>query len=273
MNRLRRNLSLSLAAALIATLAIVRIGPLSAAAATHRAFATHRGVATHRGFDASLAAVTPIAGYAPSARLAALTRTGRWVAAWGAAPQAATPATRSATGLADQTLRQIVFSSAGGTMVRVHFANTFGTRPLAIGRAAIGVQGAGARLTAGSGRALTFAGRSSTLIPPGAEVVSDPVALRVAPLDHLAVTVYLPWATGPATQHFVARQVNYLAHGDHALDPAAACTAPRPTRGSSCRRSTSWLPSAIAARSSPSATRSPTAWDRRWTPTPAGPTI
>ena len=47
---------------------------------------------------------------------------------------------------------------------------------------------AGARLTAGSLRALTFAGRPSVLIPSGAEVLSDPVRLAIAPFTHVAVS-------------------------------------------------------------------------------------
>jgi lysophospholipase L1-like esterase len=145
-----------------------------------------------------------------------------WVATWGASPQAATGANLSAAGFRDQTVRNIVFSSIGGAMVRVRFTNAFGRRPLEIGRAAVAIQGAGAELAAGTDRALWFAGGRSVLIPPGAEATSDPVRLAVAPLQHLAVSVYLPGVTGPATQHRQAQQVNYVAAGAHALDSAAA---------------------------------------------------
>jgi lysophospholipase L1-like esterase len=63
------------------------------------------------------------------------------------------------------------------------------------------------------------------LIPPGATVLSDPVHRAVRPLDHLLVSIYLPTATGPATEHSDARQVNYVASGDHALDPAGGAFA------------------------------------------------
>lgn len=58
-------------------------------------------------------------------------------------------------------------------------------------------------------------------IPPGAEALSDPVQLHIAPLQDLAVSIYLPQATGPATQHALGRQVNYVASGDHSLDANA----------------------------------------------------
>ena len=145
----------------------------------------------------------------------------RWVTAWTGAPQGPISGNLSARGFNDQTLRQIVFSSAGGTYVRIRLANTFGTGPLAVGRASVGIQGAGASLAAGSLRAVTFGGRPSVLIPAGAEVVSDPVHLAIRPFTHVAVSLYLPAATGPATGHVQARQVNYVAAGDRALTAGA----------------------------------------------------
>jgi lysophospholipase L1-like esterase len=138
---------------------------------------------------------------------------GQWLATWGASPEAPVPGTPAADGFADQTIRNVVFTSVGGTMARVRFTNAFGTVPLEIGRAAIGPAGGG-----GAPVALAFDGRASVLIPPGGEVVSDPAALAVRALEALAVSVFLPGPTGPATEHAVARQVNDVAYGNHALD-------------------------------------------------------
>ena len=41
------------------------------------------------------------------------------------------------------------------------------------------------------------------------------------PLVHLAVSLFLPRATGSATQHYQARQVNYVARGNHAMAAGA----------------------------------------------------
>ena len=90
-----------------------------------------------------------------------------------------------------------------------------------VGRASVAIQGAGARLAAGSLRALTFGGQPSVLVPPGAEVLSDPVRVAIAPFAHVAVSLYLPVATGPATEHIQARQVNYVGAGDRALAAGA----------------------------------------------------
>lgn len=137
----------------------------------------------------------------------------RWVSSWSASPQAATPGSLAATGFDNQTVRNVVFTSAGGSRVRVRFTNTFGGQPLTIGRATIAVAGTGASLS-GPSVALTFGGRQSVTVAPGAEVLSDPVRMHVPALHDLAVSVFLPGKTGPATNHSDAQQVNYVAAGD-----------------------------------------------------------
>jgi lysophospholipase L1-like esterase len=145
-----------------------------------------------------------------------------WVASWGTAPQPATDDPGAERGFDDQTIRQIVLTSAGGARIRVRLSNVYGSRPLEIGRAGVAIAGAGAALRAGTSHALTFGGRSSVLIPAGAEVLSDPAALAVAPGTQLAVSIFLRAATGPATQHAQARQITYVSAGDRALAAGAA---------------------------------------------------
>ena len=85
-----------------------------------------------------------------------------------------------------QTVRDIVYSTAGGHEVRVRLTNTFGSTPLRVGRASVAVSG-----------------------PAGNEQPGT-------------VSVYAPTATGPATQHFFAQQTNYVAPGDATLSSSAA---------------------------------------------------
>ena len=120
------------------------------------------------------------------------------------------------TSLADQTVRNIVYTSVGGDRVRIRVSNSFGDRTVTIGRASIGVEVLGAQVT--DMHRVTFNGRPSVDIPKGAEMLSDPVAMRVPPLTDLAVSLYVPHDTGPVTSHFLARQDNYLASGNHAMD-------------------------------------------------------
>jgi lysophospholipase L1-like esterase len=126
------------------------------------------------------------------------------------------------TQLTDQTVRNIVHSSVGGDSLRIGLSNVFGDRPVVVGEASVGRVSTGAGLVAGTGRPVTFGGRHSVSIPAGADIVSDPVGLRVRPLSDLAVSLYVQGDSGPVTSHFDAQQVNYIASGRHASDIGAA---------------------------------------------------
>jgi lysophospholipase L1-like esterase len=124
------------------------------------------------------------------------------------------------TTVTNQTLRQVVHVSVGGDRVRVVLSNAFGTAPLEIGAADVGLRDKEAAVVAGSVKPLTFAGKSNATILAGATLVSDPVALKVAPLSDLVVDLYVPGDIGvspsPATTHNGAGQTNYLSEtGDH----------------------------------------------------------
>lgn len=149
-----------------------------------------------------------------------------WVTSWAASPQVAVPGTLSATGFDNQTVRNIVFTSVGGQVVRVRFTNTFGSTPLDVKQAAIALARSGTTAAVGREVPLSFAGQASVEIPAGAEALSDPVRLDIPALQDIAVSVYLPDATGPATQHALGQQINYVASGNHALDrsPSAFTT-------------------------------------------------
>lgn len=150
-----------------------------------------------------------------------------WVAGWQGSPVPGatfdTTTCPSDVGLTNQTVRNIVPISAGGDRVRVRLSNTYGPAPLRIGGASVAVQaGNGAATESRTLRRLRFAGGTSALIPVGGTLVSDPVTLRVSALERLAVSIYLPSATGPATQHYFATQDNYLASGDQTQTGAGA---------------------------------------------------
>jgi lysophospholipase L1-like esterase len=119
----------------------------------------------------------------------------------------------------NQTLRQIVRTSIGGSRVRIAIANTFGTAPLTIGAAHIALRAKESALAPESDRALTFSGRPTITIPSGAVVYSDSVNLTVPALADVAVDLYLPGNTNtasPVTMHNGARQTSYISQtGNH----------------------------------------------------------
>ena len=140
-----------------------------------------------------------------------------WITTWGASPQPATGGNLSRAGFRNATLREIVLTSAGGVRVRVRLTNAFGSAPLLVGLAAVAIDGSGPNTVPGTSRSLYFGGRRSVVIPPGGEATSDSVPLAVQPATRLAVSIFLPRPTGPATQHADAEQVNYVATGAHVL--------------------------------------------------------
>jgi lysophospholipase L1-like esterase len=136
------------------------------------------------------------------------------------APPAAPPPGRPPLyvyGTEDITLREIVHVSIGGPQVRVVFTNEFGTDPLTIGSAHVAVSqgGSSINLVAASAAGLTFGGRTSVTIPPGALMVSDPVAVTVPAESDLAVSFFLPaQPIHQLSQHGGADQTNYRTPGN-----------------------------------------------------------
>jgi lysophospholipase L1-like esterase len=148
-----------------------------------------------------------------------------WVGTWATAMVARPPDADPPRGqtellnVSDQTLRQIIHTSIGGERVRVLLSNVFGTEPLAIGAATVAHRDTEAAIAEASVRALTFSGKPTTSIPPGAVILSDPVDLEVAALADLVVDMYLPGDTSmaPLTLHNGANQTNYVSSsGNHA---------------------------------------------------------
>ncbi len=174
---------------------------------------------------ASVAAVT-----AP--RPAAAARHGYdWVTSWGASPQDPTPGTLGMTGFHDQTVRDIIFPSVGGNMIRLELTNAFGRSPLQVGRVTVALADLGAGVVPGTIHPVSFGGRVSVRIPVGAQVLSDPVGMQVSALQELAVSIYVPGRTGVATQHSDALRLNWVsAAGDHAGEAGSgAFTIPAPS--------------------------------------------
>ena len=115
----------------------------------------------------------------------------------------------------DTTFREIVHVSLGGPMVRVVFTNEFGTDPLTIGAAHLAVSEGGSTISLVSAAGLTWAGRTSVTIPPGALMVSDPVVMKLPAGADLAVSFFLPaQPIQVASVHGSADQSSYTAHGN-----------------------------------------------------------
>ncbi|MFG2502911.1 SGNH/GDSL hydrolase family protein [Streptomyces sp. NPDC048441] len=153
-----------------------------------------------------------------------------WVGGWATALTPAGTTGPSAEGFSDRTLRQVVRVSAGGDRVRLRVSNAYGTRPLDIGAMSVARRAQGAATVPGTRHQVRFSGVESATLPPGADLISDPVSLPVPADSDLMVDLYLPTATGPATWHGWAKQTSYLSTpGDWTADEDGAAYPDRTT--------------------------------------------
>jgi len=141
----------------------------------------------------------------------------KWVGSWAAAMQTPEPQNSlPADALRDATLRQIFHLSAGGTILRVHISNAFGTAPLHFSSVHIArpLSPSSSAIDPGSDRALSFSGHADVTVPAGAGYISDPIDYPAPALSSLAVTFHLNGAPGGQTGHPGSRATSYLVHGD-----------------------------------------------------------
>ncbi|MFB7722584.1 GDSL-type esterase/lipase family protein [Nocardia sp. NPDC056100] len=124
----------------------------------------------------------------------------------------------SGVGFGNQTVRQMIRTSTGGSVLRLRLSNSFGTRALAVTGATIARSAGGAAIHPDSLRHLTIGGSPGFRIEPGADAVTDSIDMPVRALETLTVTLYFADATGPATFHAQAQNNSYLAWDDHRAD-------------------------------------------------------
>jgi lysophospholipase L1-like esterase len=176
------------------------------------------GAAVLAGGGPALAA--PAAG--TQSRAATTTRaTAGWVGTWESAQVQPATTGLSATGFSDQTVRDIVHTSVGGSRIRIRLSNAFGSAPLVISDVHVAIRASGAATVPGTTRQVLFHGRRTATIPAGQREFSDPVPLPVGAGTDLAVSIYFQPPTGPATWHPDAVSTNYYAAGDHSADADA----------------------------------------------------
>jgi lysophospholipase L1-like esterase len=156
---------------------------------------------------------------------------GHWVDTWVSMPQLTEPGnmppppfTQDNLVLKDSTLRQTIRVAAGGQQMRLRFSNAFGGAALPITKVSVALPAGGqagvSAIQAGSAQPVTFHGRSSVVIPVGAQMVSDPLNFSLAPRSILAVTIYLAegQASNNITSHPGSRTTSYMLTGNHVED-------------------------------------------------------
>src|SRR5580698_1371378 len=153
---------------------------------------------------------------APQLPLAASPALQTWVATWGSSQQIPEPQNElPIDDLRDATLRQIFHLSIGGSALRVHMSNAFGTEALHFTSVHMAhpLSTSSPAIDPPSDQPLTFAGKPDVLVPPGAEFISDSISLKVAALSDLAVTFHLDTSPARQTGHPGSRATSYYVHG------------------------------------------------------------
>ncbi|TDE08263.1 SGNH/GDSL hydrolase family protein [Jiangella asiatica] len=137
-----------------------------------------------------------------------------WVGTW-ATGVAEGESGRALAGFTDTTIRQRMHVSVGGSEVRLRLTNVHGETPLVVESTTLALPGAArGDVDPDTLHTVTFSGEPRVTVPAGAELVSDPVGLRIADDSDVLVSIYLPGPTGPATYHAGAHSTGWIATGD-----------------------------------------------------------
>jgi lysophospholipase L1-like esterase len=134
------------------------------------------------------------------------------VATWGASAQPIGQAQP------DQTYRQVVRTSVGGSGLRIRLSNVYGEGPLVVTSAYVGFRGAGASVR--GNRQLSFPAGKSVTVAAGEMLWSNLLPGSIPAQADLVVSLYIPSVPASATGHGMAMQTSYYTHGDHAADPS-----------------------------------------------------
>ena len=154
-----------------------------------------------------------------------------WVTSWAASVQGPYPIGNSAaqpdlsrvfpspeSGARELSFRLIVRPTLWGRAARIRMSNALGTRPVTFDGVFIGLQNAGAEITAGTNRAITFDGKNSVTVAAGQSAWSDAITLPFVcdPSANelagrkLAVSFHVVGESGPMTWHAKALQSSYV---------------------------------------------------------------
>jgi lysophospholipase L1-like esterase len=148
-----------------------------------------------------------------------------WTASWATSMQAPEPQNNQPgidpSRLTDTSIREIVHLSLGGTQLRIHLSNAFGTQPLAVDSIFLArpIATNAPAIIPATQQPVLFAGQTTVLIPAGAEMLSDPIAFPAAPLSDIAISFHLANPPSLQTLHPGSHANSWLLHGEHTADP------------------------------------------------------
>jgi lysophospholipase L1-like esterase len=142
-----------------------------------------------------------------------------WVGAWEGSPES------GGSAVSNQSFRLLVHTSIGGSVLRLRFANDYGTKPLTISDVTIGLPSdgePGPSVDASTMHPVGFASGKQLTIPVGRDAYSLPVRLAVPGDAWLSVSFYVPGSYPSSTFHSAGWATSYEGTGDQANDPAGS---------------------------------------------------
>jgi lysophospholipase L1-like esterase len=145
-----------------------------------------------------------------------------WVSAWATSVHIPLqfPGMPGEPSLEDKTIRMVVRPTISGSKLRIRFSNEFGTSALSIGAAHVALTDEDTKIQPKTDHALTFGGKPSVSIPPGAPILSDPVELSVKAFSEISISIFLPANPAVLTWHSPGQRQSYVAGpGDLTANP------------------------------------------------------
>jgi lysophospholipase L1-like esterase len=138
-----------------------------------------------------------------------------WIGTWVSAQQLTEPRNLPpAPGLSNNTLRQVIRVTLGGSKLRVQLSNIYGSSPVTINAAHLAMLTGASAIDPATDRALTFQGAPSITIQAGEAVYSDTLDFDVKPLSNLAVSIYFGDTSSNVTGHPGSRTTSYIQTGN-----------------------------------------------------------
>jgi lysophospholipase L1-like esterase len=139
-----------------------------------------------------------------------------WYGSWGTSPQPVSPGLLEPPAIEDQTVRQVLRLSLGGSQVRLRLSNAHSSAPLVIGATRVALAGPEGRIDPETDHEVCFADANAVTLRQGESVVSDPVELETGDRAQLAVSLFLPGKPVIAAWHATGLATAYLSEpGDH----------------------------------------------------------
>ncbi len=139
----------------------------------------------------------------------------QWVGTWVSGQQLTESSNLPPSpGLSNNTLRQVVHVTIGGSQLRVLFSNAYGNAALTINSAHIAASTGSSGINTGTDKALSFGGSASVTIPAGQTLWSDTVSFSLSALSNLAVSLYFGSVPSDITGHPGSRTTSYIQSGN-----------------------------------------------------------